>query len=263
MRFALLLLLCLIAPAANADGFLGRLPGLGSPKQPTFLPPEQAFSLDVIVRDAHTLQANFRITTGYYLYRDKIRFEIKDQAVRITAVNLPKGEMRQDPNFGDTEVFLQSFQAEITLARSPVAVAESVTINATYQGCSELGLCYPPSTPAFRISLPDAKTGMLPPPVMTEAQPAIPQAVQSEGSKIAQLFKGGSFWLIVSFFFGAGLLLAFTPCVFPMVPILSGIIVGRGHKITICTPSSCRWLMCWAWRSPTPLRAWRQVIPAN
>ena len=232
MRFALLLLLCLITPATNADGFLGRLPGLGSPKQPSFLPPEQAFSVDVIVRDAHTLQANFRITPGYYLYRDKNSFEIKDQAVKIAAVNLPRGEMKQDPNFGDTEVFLEPFQAEITLARGPAAGAENVTINVTYQGCSEQGLCYPPIKQTLRIGLPDAKTGAYPPPVMTEAQPAKQQAVQSEGSKIAQLFKGGSFWLIVSFFFGAGLLLALTPCVFPMIPILSGIIVGRGHKIT-------------------------------
>src|SRR4030067_1092738 len=127
MRFALLLLLCLITPATNADGFLGRLPGLGSPKQPSFLPPEQAFSVDVIVRDAHTLQANFRITHGYYLYRDKNSFEIKDQAVKIAAVNLPRGEMKLDPNFGDTEVFLEPFQAEITLARGPAAGAENLT----------------------------------------------------------------------------------------------------------------------------------------
>jgi thiol:disulfide interchange protein DsbD len=232
MRFALLLLLCLIVPAANADGLLDRLPGLGSPKQPSFLPPDQAFSLDVIVRDDHTLQANLRITPGYYLYRDKISFEIKDSATRIAAVDLPKGEMKQDPNFGNTEVFHQSFQAVISLVRSPAAGAETVTLNASYQGCSEQGLCYPPITPTLHISLPDAKTGSLPPPVLTAAQPASPQAVQTEGSQIAQLFKDGSFWLIVSFFFGAGLLLAFTPCVFPMIPILSGIIVGRGHKIT-------------------------------
>ncbi|OGS96814.1 MAG: thiol:disulfide interchange protein [Gallionellales bacterium RBG_16_56_9] len=232
MRFALLLLLCFTAPVTNAEGFLDRLPGVGGAKQPSFLPPDQAFSLDVVVRDAHTLQANFRITPGYYLYRDKVSFEIKDSAARITGVNLPKGEMKQDPNFGATEVFHQSFQAGITLARGSTAGAESITLNAVYQGCSEQGLCYPPIKQTLRISLPDAKSGKLPPPVMTEAQTAKSQAVPSEGLQIAQLFKDGSFWLIVSFFFGAGLLLALTPCVFPMIPILSGIIVGRGHKIT-------------------------------
>ncbi|MFZ2542339.1 MAG: protein-disulfide reductase DsbD, partial [Gallionella sp.] len=206
--------------------------GLGGSKQPTFLPPDQAFSLDVLVRDAYTLQANFRITPGYYLYRDKISFEVGDKAVKITGVNLPKGEIKQDPNFGSTEVFHQSFQAAITLARDPAAGAETINMNASYQGCSEEGLCYPPITPVMRINLPDAKTGRLSPPVMTEASPTQLQPFQSEGSQIAQLFSDGSFWLIVSFFFGAGLLLAFTPCVFPMIPILSGIIVGRGHKIT-------------------------------
>lgn len=227
-----MLLLCFIVPGANADGFLDRLPGLGSTRQPTFLPPDQAFSLDVIVRDAHTLQANFRVTPGYYLYRDKVSFEIKDKTSKVTSVSLPKGEMKQDPTFGTTEVFHQSFQAEIKLARGAAAGAELITLDASYQGCSEQGLCYPPITPSIKISLPDAKTGMPPPPALTEVQPVKPQAAPSEGSQIAQLFKSGSFWLIVSFFFGAGLLLSLTPCVFPMIPILSGIIVGRGHKIT-------------------------------
>ena len=232
MRLVLLILLCFSSPASIADGLLDRLPGFGGTKQPVFLPPEQAFSLNVIVRDAHTLQANFRITPGYYLYREKISFEIQDKAVKISGISLPKGDMKDDPNFGPTEVFHQSFQAEIQLAPSPDAGARSFTLNASYQGCSEEGLCYPPITPALLINLPDAKSGEKPPPIVTAAQPEETQPVQSEGSQIAQLFKSGSFWLIVSFFFGAGLLLAFTPCVFPMIPILSGIIVGRGHKIT-------------------------------
>lgn len=228
MRSVLLLLLfCFIAPGANAEGFLDRLGG----KKRVFLPPDKAFALDVSARDAHTLQANFTVTPGYYLYRDKIVFKTDGQAVRIAAVTLPKGEMKQDPNFGATEVYHQSFQAEIALDRNGTS-AETVTLNATYMGCSEDGLCYPPITPVLRVNLPDAKTGRIEPPAMTEAPSPAPLAPMSEGSKIAQLFKGGSFWLIVTFFFGAGLLLALTPCVFPMIPILSGIIVGRGHKIT-------------------------------
>lgn len=234
MRSVLLLLLCIIAPVSNAEGFLDRL---GGAKQPVFLPAEQAFGLNVSVRDAHTLQANFTITPGYYLYRDKISFTTSDKGVRITSVDLPKGEIKQDPNFGTIEVFHQSFQAVITLERKTTA-PEDITLGARYMGCSEQGLCYPPITPTLRVSLPDTKTGRPAPPAMTEAPPPaaqVPQATkapQTESSKIAKLFKSGNFWLIVSFFFGAGLLLAFTPCVFPMIPILSGIIVGRGHKIT-------------------------------
>jgi len=232
MRFALLLLLCFVAPASGADGFLDRLSTITGSKQPDFLPPDKAFGLDAIARDANTLQANFSVTPGYYLYRDKITFAAKDGTVKVTAVNLPKGEIKHDPNFGDTEVFHQSFQALITLDRSFSRAATGITLNAIYQGCSEQGLCYPPITKTLRVNLPDATSGQLAPPVLTEAPPASSQAQVSESSQIARLFKGGSFWLIVSFFFGAGLLLALTPCVFPMIPILSGIIVGRGHKIT-------------------------------
>jgi thioredoxin:protein disulfide reductase len=236
MRYVLLLLLCLAAPASNADGFLGRISDLTGNKQPDFLPPDKAFGLDVSVRDARTLQANFNVTPTYYLYRDKITFTFADSVVKVTAVKFPKGETKHDPNFGDTEVFHQSFQALVTLNRASNATTR-VTLNAVYQGCSEEGLCYPPITKTLQINLPEITTGQLAPPVLTEAPPPssqapISQAPLSEGSQIAQLFKGGNFWLIVSFFFGAGLLLSLTPCVFPMIPILSGIIVGRGHKIT-------------------------------
>ena len=219
MRLALLLLLCFASPASMAEGILDKMSSLGSAKQPVFLPADEAFGSQVVVRDAHTLQASFRITPGYYLYRDKVAFAIKDGAVKITAVNLPKGEMKRDPNFGDTEVFHQSFQAEITLQRD-AASAGNIILDAVYQGCSEQGLCYPPITKTLRINLPDIKTGQPAPPVMAEAPPP---SAEPEGSQIAKLFKGGNFWLIVSFFFGAGLLLSLTPCVFPMIPILSGI----------------------------------------
>ena len=113
--------------------------------------------------------------------------------------------------------------------------ASDLTLKAVYQGCSDQGLCYPPIEKTLQISLSDQKTGdrgqgTESPPLPDKGQLA--EVQKTESSQIAQLFKSGSFWLIVSFFFGAGLLLAFTPCIFPMIPILSGIIVGRGHKIT-------------------------------
>src|SRR3990167_6782040 len=167
MRFVLLLL-CLMAPAANA----GLLDRLGGSKQPTFLPPDQAFGLQVTVRDAYTLQASFTVTPGYYLYRDKIKFETGDGAAKVLAVKLPRGEMKRDPAFGNIEVFHRSIQAEITLERTGDAAA-GMTLNATYMGCSEEGLCYPPIKKAITLALPDDKTGQRAPPVpaMTEAPP--------------------------------------------------------------------------------------------
>ncbi len=236
MRFALLLSLFFIAPAAQAENFLDRLPAFGGKQQPVFLPPDQAFALQVQVRDAHTLQANFKITPGYYLYRDKISFTTNGDTAKITSVTLPAGELKHDANFGDTQVFHQSFQAEIVLDRASDA-ASRVTLNATYQGCSDQGLCYPSQDKSLQIDLPDGGrqaggAGLKTIATADKKMEAISVAPQTDNSKIAELFKDGSFWLIISFFFGAGLLLALTPCVFPMIPILSGIIVGRGHKIT-------------------------------
>ncbi len=254
MRFLLLILLCL-TPLAQAEGFLDRLPLLGGAKQPKFLPVDQAYQLRVSVLDSHTLLASFTVTPGHYLYRDKTRFSIADAVTEATGVKidyvvLPRGEMKLDPNFGDMEVFHRSFQAEITLERSN-KTAQTFTLDATYQGCSDAGLCYAPTDKQINITLPGVSgTPTATPPTKTSPatttqqqlqatprpaadSPNIPSAnIPNENTQIARLFKQGNFWLIVSFFFGAGLLLAFTPCVFPMIPILSGIIVGRGQHLT-------------------------------
>lgn len=242
MRFLLVLLLCLNVPAAHADGLLDRLSSLGGSKQPTFLQPDQAFGLDVSVLDDHTLLASFRVTPGYYIYRDKVVFNTTDLGVKVAKVTLPRGEIKHDDNFGDMEVFHHSFQARLKLDRGDKA-ARVISLLATYQGCSEQGLCYPPINKTLDLNLPaitavtaPATAAPAPAALPADAAPQPPAAdnadTRNEDTQIARLFKQGSFWLIVSFFFGAGLLLALTPCVFPMIPILSGIIVGRGHKIT-------------------------------
>jgi thiol:disulfide interchange protein DsbD len=228
MRFVLLLLLCFMAPVTQAESFLDKLPSFGA--KPSFLPPDQAFVLDIQVRDAHTLQANFNVAPGYYLYRNKISFTVAGDSAKITAINLPKGELKHDQNLGEIEVYHHPFQAEIVLDRASVA-ASPITLNASYQGCSEQGLCYPSQDKSFQLDLPHAEQNVSPTPPLL-ASSAKPEEINTENSRIADLFKRGSFWLIISFFFGAGLLLALTPCVFPLIPILSGIIVGRGHKIT-------------------------------
>jgi thiol:disulfide interchange protein DsbD len=218
-RLLLIMLLC-VAPLAHAD-FLS----FGS-KKPSFLPADQAFALDVHSIDQHTLLASFKVTPGYYLYRGKISFSIADGKMKIARIALPKGEAKIDPNFGEIEVYHQSFQAEIALENADAA--KPVILNASYQGCSDKGLCYPPIEKTLTIALAPTVSATL------AAAPAAPSvnAPANDGTAIARLFKEGNFWLIVSFFFGAGLLLALTPCVFPMIPILSGIIVGHGHRIT-------------------------------
>ena len=267
--YSALVLLCFaLPPVAASAGFLDSLRGGDAKQQPVFLPPDQAFALSVNVRDGRTVSADFKITPGYYLYRDKVAFEIASdvaQATGVTVANIAmqRGEMKHDANFGNMEVFHRSFPAEVSLQRTNKA-AQTVKLDATYQGCSDAGLCYPPITKQFTLQLAavdsitvDSLTSSVQPvkspPSLTTAAPdvAIASEVQpnpgilipadsvtqadnsaNEQSQIAKLFKQGNYWLIIPFFFGAGLLLALTPCMFPMVPILSGIIVGRGHKIT-------------------------------
>jgi thiol:disulfide interchange protein DsbD len=249
------------APPASAPTGLSALKQLGADLGGTadeFLPPDLAFKLRVSAKDANTLIAEFSPAASYYLYRDKIKFSLQDSAgTTISKVGFPQGEIKTDPTFGKTEVFHNAFKATIELKRAPEA-AGKITLAASYQGCSEKGVCYPPINKTFNISLPAGTTanaaadtsvtdGAAPPPeaatqatapagevageIASVATPAAP-ADQSESSKIERLFKGGNFWLIVAFFFGAGLLLALTPCVFPMIPILSGIIAGQGQHLT-------------------------------
>ncbi|MDD4963607.1 MAG: protein-disulfide reductase DsbD [Gallionella sp.] len=249
MRFVLLFLGCLLSSVSHADSLLDRLSGTSKTE---FLKPDQAFSVDVVARDAHTLQVNFHVTPGYYLYRDKVHFTGNESDIKLKEINLPTGEIKQDPNFGEIAVFHRPFQAQIILEHSNKT---HLTLNATYQGCSDQGLCYPPIEKLLSIDLPKAvittpivtsQTSVTIPTVQSVSDPvaSIPVAastaithpaapvVADDASKMAALLKGGNFWIIISFFFGAGLLLALTPCVFPMIPILSGIIVGRGEKIT-------------------------------
>ena len=200
-----------------------------------------AFVLDVKVKDAHTLIAEFKPAASYYLYRDKISFTLKNAAgVTISKVALPAGDIKTDPNFGKTEVYHQAFQAVIDLKRD-TPQASNLTLVASFQGCSEKGVCYPPINKTFNLSLPgtgatDTTPAPLPAPTAIAtpetAPAAMAKAPESESSRIENLFKGGNFWLIISAFFGAGLLLALTPCVFPMIPILSGIIAGQGQHLT-------------------------------
>jgi len=217
-RLLSLLLLLSLVPLAQAD-----LLSFGS-KKSTFLPADQAFGLEIHAVDQHKLIASFRITPGYYLYRDKVAFSIDQGKAKIARVSLPKGEEKDDPNFGVLEVYHQSFQAEILIEKAEAG--KPLLLNATYQGCSDKGLCYPPIEKQLSVDLVTVISATPTPVATTEPAP------DNENTQIARLFQHGDFWLIVSFFFGAGLLLALTPCVFPMIPILSGIIVGRGPKIT-------------------------------
>ena len=180
--------------------------------QEDFLPPDQAFKLNVEAASGDVLQAQFIVVPGYYLYKQRIKFAIKNASQgKINSVDLPKGDIKEDPNFGKMEVYHHDFVANIHVANT----AKELVLDATYQGCSEKGLCYAPQHKTFNLNLASLQ-------VNNDAA----SSASSNDDQATTLLKGGKLWLIVAGFFGFGLLLALTPCVLPMIPILSGIIVG-------------------------------------
>ncbi len=215
MLRTLLLLFCLYAlPACTEAGAANSLSQLFD-NSGDILQPDQAFKLTVSAENGQTLRASLSIAPGHYLYRDRISFKLKDDSPNaIQSVDLPRGEAKHDANLGDTEVFHHSIDAIIHLQHTGATLA-SVTLLAKYQGCSEKGLCYAPIKKTLQISLPS-----------TGQAATAPDAPEQDA--VRTLLAGGKLWLIAVGFFGFGLLLAFTPCVFPMIPILSGIIVGQG-----------------------------------
>jgi thioredoxin:protein disulfide reductase len=183
-------------------------------KEEEFLSPDVAFKLDLSAKDAANVTADFKIVPGYYLYKQRIKFVIKDAATgAIETIDYPAGEMKDDPNFGKQEVYHHDFTANIKLAS-----AKNPTIQATYQGCSEKGLCYAPQIKTFTIGLVNTNTG------------AASSLVDNNDDETTSALKTGNLWLVIAGFFVAGLLLSFTPCVLPMIPILSSIIVGSQAK---------------------------------
>ncbi|KIO48844.1 thiol:disulfide interchange protein [Nitrosospira sp. NpAV] len=255
-----LLLLCFssingFAEERTPSGFLSGLKQLGASfdqDEQELLPPDQAFKLTVKVRDENTLVAQFEPAKNYYLYRDKVAFKPQNTETSIEKISLPQGAVKSDLTFGQVEVFHKPFEAVISLKRG-AASTNKLTLVATYQGCNEpIGVCYAPINKVIELTLPMAKAAVgavanavsndavaaapfsaAKPDAASElfASPASP-AIETESLRIERMFESGNFWLILTGFFGIGLLLSFTPCVFPMFPILSGIIAKRGEHIT-------------------------------
>ncbi|OYY61607.1 MAG: thiol:disulfide interchange protein [Hydrogenophilales bacterium 28-61-11] len=220
-----------VSLAPSSPGGFGSLSGLTMPK---LLPPDEAFVVAAILADAQTVQLDFKPTADTYLYRDKLAWVIKSPSdVKVLRADLPVGEIKNDPNFPTPmEVYHHDVAATLTLSRA-LAVGEKLVLEAGWQGCNEkVGVCYPPLKRDFTLTA-DAATPA------AGAVTAIPAAVavaaaapESDTSRIERVLKGGSFWAVVATFFGFGLLLALTPCVFPMIPILSGIIAGQNRTMT-------------------------------
>jgi len=186
------------------------------------LPPEEAFRFSARVINARTIEARWQIHGDYYMYRDKFKFALDSGT--LGAPKLPPGKMKEDENFGNVEVYRK--EVKILL---PVEASGPITLKAISQGCWDGGICYPPINQDVRLTMAGAAS---PSAAVAPAPTSSAPAAGDESSRIAGLFKGDNMALVLASFFGFGLLLSLTPCVFPMIPILSGIIVNHGHAVS-------------------------------
>lgn len=213
MRLLLALLLALTFAARAAE--------------PELLEPEKAFQFAARLQDARSIEVSYRIAPGYYLYRDKFRFSAAPAEVKLGAARIPPGKRKRDEFFGEVE----THRGDLTITvpfEVDGAELTAFTLTAISQGCADVGVCYTPQEQKAELMLASIAA---PPRQGGAADQLFGAAPPVNDTTVATLFASG-FWLVIASFFGFGLLLSFTPCVLPMVPILSGVIVGGGARMT-------------------------------
>ena len=232
----LALLLLITPPARSADLAAGATHAFDS--EPTYLKVDEAFRLAPTLGADGVLTADWQIADGYHLYRHRFAFAPRPEgAVALGAPVIPAGEKQMDEVFGEVEVYYHAVSVRVPVAATASSPA-TFEVGISYQGCADKGLCYPPQTRWFSY-----RTAML----ASAAQPAVEPvdvaakvaaSVASTAAEPVTEEQGlardleGDYLAALLRFFGLGILLAFTPCVFPMVPILSSIIVGQGQSAT-------------------------------
>ena len=178
------------------------------------LPVDKAFNLSAILLDNNTLLVRWLVQPDYYLYKDKILFSFEDAS--IENINFPESVTKNDEFFGEVSVFNTPLEVKVDLNNSE---RDSVLVTIDHQGCWEGGVCYPPQTDRLEVDFEGSKKTPIP-----------IQDMETNNEKIvSEKFQQGGLALFIAAFL-AGLALSWTPCVYPMVPILSGIIIGQKEK---------------------------------
>jgi thiol:disulfide interchange protein DsbD len=229
----ILLWLVLIAPVAGAFELDGKVAELND-EEVDFLPVDQAFVMTAELAADGSLRARWQMPDGYYLYRHRFEFAVPDGSGFVLGEpEIPPGKTKVDEYFGEVQVYYHEAVARIPITRT-AAAGDTLEATIGYQGCADAGLCYTPQTRKVSLradAIPlggaaaAAATASKPKPVASEAE-------KTEEQSLAAMLAGGNLWLALGTFFALGLLLTFTPCVLPMVPILSSIIVGQGESVT-------------------------------
>ncbi len=219
--FVLLMLLAAVAPAAAQLRLGGAADNL--------LEPEKAFRFSARALDAASIEVSFAIAEGYYMYRDRFKFALEPSEARLGPPELPAGVPYKDQFFGEMQIYRKHVRI-----RLPVQGGEGKTVGLAVisQGCADIGVCYVPMDSKATLQLAAAGGAELPglseAPRTVQAEPRF--SIFASDLDIARLFEG-NVALVLGGFFVLGLLLTFTPCVLPMIPILSGIIAGEGKSL--------------------------------
>lgn len=217
--------------------------------QDELLPPELAYLPQITIANDRELIIRWQIEPGYYLYRDKLTFSLSDAGgAQVVDADIDLGVEQHDDFFGDVRILRDVAEARLILdppADLPGSGKASLQIN--YQGCADIGVCFPPSTTTLPVafdSTPSAvdssaalsaiatSSGSAGTTLGTDRAGPVNDLPQSEQDRLFSMLGTSSLWLNVATFFGLGLLLAFTPCVLPMIPILSSLIVGQGGSMS-------------------------------
>ena len=202
--------------------------GLARAAEPELLEPDQAFRFAARLKDARSIEVSYQIAPGYYMYRDKFRFTLAPAGVKPGEPQLPAGKKHRDEFFGEVETYRGSLSILLPFELADAGVP-AIQLAAVSQGCADIGVCYVPHEQKAELRLASLSSGA----TRSDAASGLFSGTGpgADDTRVARVFEGG-FWLVIASFFGFGLLLSFTPCVLPMVPILSGIIVGAGHPVT-------------------------------
>lgn len=236
-RLGVALLLAAIAgglpaePAAAQAGTaaaVAALAGNSATTQPKFLPADQVFHVGATAAGAQAIRLDWWIRNGYYLYRSRLKISAGDGAT-LGALELPAGQIKMDPYFGREEIYRNSLSGTLPVPGGTAGKARTLSLQVTYQGCADAGLCYPPITKTLAVALP--ALGAVGPGAGSSTTTSSSSAL-SDQQGYASAARSGSLLAMIAAFYGAGLLLAFTGCVYPTIPILSAIIVGQGRKVT-------------------------------
>ena len=219
-------------------GSFGSSLGLGGSSSDEILPPEKAFPFDAVVFDGNTIIARWDITPGHYLYKDKFLFTLMEaDGITLGDPRLPAGEVKDDEFFGRIEVYHNPIEVTLPLLRERLEATE-VTLQVQYQGCAEIGICYPPQKQLLTLKLPAGQVvgearGFAPPIAAGQSDSLSWSELDLQNSdQVLAYLLNSPLTVVIAVSILLGLLIAFTACMYPMIPIVSSIIVGQGEKMT-------------------------------